>query len=63
MENQAVKKYLNRRQVCEMCGFSDSTRHRLEAAGEFPRRRRLSRSRVGWDLAEIEAFLTSREFA
>lgn len=63
MGNQAVEKYLNRRQVCEMCGFSDSTRHRLEAAGEFPRRRKLSKSRVGWSLREVEDFLASREVA
>lgn len=61
MGNQAVERYLNRRQVCEMCGFSDSTRHRLEAAGEFPRRRKLSKSRVGWLLSAVQEFLSSRE--
>lgn len=46
-----------------MCGFSDATRHRLEVSGQFPRRRKLSKSRVGWKLSEIEEFLASREVA
>ena len=58
MGKQAVDRYLNRKEVREMSGFSDSTRHRLEVAGEFPHREGFNvvdnaiARRRGMDLAE-----------
>jgi prophage regulatory protein len=40
--------------------LSRSTIWRLEAAGRFPRRRRLSERSVGWILSEVEAWLGAR---
>jgi prophage regulatory protein len=40
--------------------LSRPTIDRLEAAGEFPKRIRLGRAAVGWDLDEICAWLEKR---
>jgi prophage regulatory protein len=40
--------------------LSRTTIWRLEAAGRFPRRRRLSERSVGWILSEVEAWLAAR---
>lgn len=36
---------------------------RLEKAGKFPKRIRISENSIGWDEAEIEAWLQSRKAA
>jgi len=41
-------------------GFSKSTAYRLELAGTFPKRRKLSSLAVGWTRAELEAWVASR---
>jgi len=41
-------------------GFSKSTAYRLEQAGLFPKRRKLSCFAVGWTRAELEAWVASR---
>lgn len=40
--------------------LSRPTIDRLEAAGDFPRRIRLSRQSVGWDLGEVRRWLDGR---
>lgn len=50
-------------QVCEVTGYSRTHLYRLEAAGLFPRRVRLSHWRVAFRLSDIEAWLKSRPFA
>ena len=47
-------------QVLAMTGLSKTTLHRLEAAGRFVSRRKLSERAVGWDVAEVEAWLAAR---
>ena len=43
--------------------LSRVTRWRLEKAGQFPRRRRISPNRIGWLLSEIQAWQRQREAA
>jgi prophage regulatory protein len=43
-----------------ICGISKSTRYRLEAAGQFPKRILLSERSSGYFSDEIEAWLASR---
>lgn len=47
--------------VRELTGLSRSTIFRLERAGLFPGRRKLSSKAVCWMSDEIEAWLASRE--
>lgn len=47
------------RRDLRMCGIkiSDSTIARLEAAGKFPKRVRLSTNSIAWMAAEIDAYI------
>lgn len=47
--------------VVEATGLSRSTLWRLERAGNFPKRRRLSPGRVAWRSEEIDAWRDARE--
>lgn len=47
-------------QVLEMTALSRTTIWRMERKGTFPARLRLGEASVGWDEAEIVAWLTSR---
>jgi prophage regulatory protein len=46
--------------VIRCTGLSRTTIWRLERAGKFPRRLRLSANSVGWSSDEIEAWLAGR---
>lgn len=46
--------------VSKMTGLSRSAIYRFEAAGEFPRRRRLGLRAVAWPEAEVAAWVASR---
>lgn len=55
------KAYLRIRQVSARCGISRSTIYRLEAAGKFVRRSRLTEGKlVGWDADEVNAWCAAR---
>ncbi len=41
-------------------GLSRTTRWRLERAGKFPRRRRLSANAIGWFESELVSWIASR---
>lgn len=41
-------------------GLSRTTIWRLERAGQFPARRKLSSNTVGWDQREVEEWMESR---
>jgi prophage regulatory protein len=43
-----------------LTGLSRSTRWRLERAGQFPRRVRISPSCIGWRRSEIQAWIAER---
>ncbi|MBJ6749935.1 helix-turn-helix transcriptional regulator [Geomonas anaerohicana] len=54
-------KLIRRKQVLDLIGLSHSTQWRLERAGRFPARVRLSSGSVGWHLAEVEEWVRERE--
>src|SRR5215470_12666451 len=47
-------------ECARLTGLSRSTRWRMERAGHFPRRRRISPSCIGWLRSEILAWMASR---
>jgi prophage regulatory protein len=55
------QRILRRKEVCHQTGLSYSTVDRLEKAGKFPRRLRLSTQAVGWELGQVEEWIASRE--
>ena len=54
---------LRNRDLDVITGLSRTTRWRLEAAGQFPARRRLSKMAVGWLASEVEAWMNSNGLA
>jgi len=53
--------YERKQTVSDMVPLSRSQVWRLEKAGKFPRRIKLSDNAVGWDLAEIKKWQESRK--
>lgn len=53
-------RYLRDPECRLVTGLSRSTRWRLERAGQFPRRRKLSARAVGWIAAEVERWMRER---
>ena len=53
-------RFLRSRQVVQLTGLSRMTIYRLEIAGQFPRRRQLSRNSVAWLETDIEAWAKTR---
>lgn len=51
---------LKRVDMLKMVGLGYSTVWRLERAGDFPARRRLSAGRVGWLQSEVQAWIDGR---
>lgn len=51
-----MSKNLRLRDVIALTGLSKTTIHRLEAAGRFPRRRKVGLRAVAWLASEIEAW-------
>ena len=51
---------LRKPDVVVKTGLPSRTIDRLEAAGQFPRRRRLTDRNVGWLEPEIDEWITSR---
>jgi len=56
-------KFLRIRQVMQLTGLSRMTIYRLELAGNFPKRRRLSQNSVAWLESDIVAWADSRPIA
>jgi prophage regulatory protein len=56
-------KFLRIRQVVQLTGLSRMTIYRLELAGRFPKRRRLSENSVAWLESDIAAWADSRPIA
>jgi prophage regulatory protein len=50
-------------EVLHLTGLSRSTIYRMEGRGEFPKRRQLGASCVGWDFAEVLGWIDSRSGA
>jgi prophage regulatory protein len=53
-------KFLRIRQVMQLTGLSRMTIYRLELAGEFPKRRQLSKNSVAWLDTDIIQWAESR---
>jgi prophage regulatory protein len=53
-------KFLRIGQVIQLTGLSRMTIYRLELAGEFPKRRRLSKNSVAWLDSDIAQWAESR---
>lgn len=51
---------VRRSQLKAVVGIAPSTVDRLEAAGEFPKRRRWNQGVVGWYGPEVEAWAADR---
>jgi prophage regulatory protein len=56
-------KFLRIRQLMQLTGLSRMTIYRLELAGKFPKRRRLSENSVAWLESDIAAWAESRPIA
>ena len=54
------ERFLREPEVQHVTGLSRTTRWRLERAGRFPHKRKLSDNAVGWLASEIEAWMTER---
>lgn len=54
-------RFLRWPQVHDLVGLSRPTVWRLEREGQFPQRRRITESKVGWVEAEVVDWLRSRE--
>ena len=53
-------RFLREPEVRRLTGLSRTTRWRLERAGKFPRRRRISENAVAWAASEINAWIAER---
>lgn len=53
-------KFLRLRKVTEKTGLSRSTIYRLEAAGNFPKRVKLSEGAVAWHEAQVDEWMVER---
>ena len=55
-----VQMFMKRAEVVTLVGLGYSTIWRLERAGGFPARRKLSPCRVAWVRSEVEAWVETR---
>lgn len=51
---------ITKKELRELVPYTPQHIHRLEKAGKFPRRLQLGANRVGWRLADIQAWVESR---
>lgn len=58
---ELTMKYLNIKEVCERTSLSRSTVYRLIKDGYFPRKIKISKSRVAWRDCEVNAWLQEQQ--
>lgn len=58
---EVPKRILRTRDLAEMLGISKTSIRRMAEAGEFPPAISLGPRMIGWHLAEIEEWLSTRE--
>mgnify|MGYP001128622128 CR=1 FL=1 len=58
-----MKKFLRLKMVVDKTGLSRSTIYRLEAAGDFPKRVKLSRGTVAWHENDVDIWMLERRHA
>lgn len=59
-DNLDAVRVLTRAKTIEALGLSDRTFERLEAAGDCPRKTRLSEGRIGYRVCDIAEWLDQR---
>ena len=57
----SVTGYVRQSQLLQFIPFSSATLWRKVSAGQFPRPRKLSERVTAWDVADIRAWMESRE--
>lgn len=62
-KDASCKKIINRKQLLEMIPLSERTILDMEKKGKFPRRFAITPRLVGWDLADVEAWIEQRKAA
>ena len=60
-ERPTLDRKLRRKEVCKYTGLSPTTLWRLEKAGKFPARIKLSANTVGWSERAVSNWLESRK--
>lgn len=55
--------YIPLQTVANLVNLSESSIRRLEIAGDFPKKRKLSARRIGYVLAEVKAWAENRSKA
>jgi prophage regulatory protein len=60
-EEEMTNRILRLKDVATLVGVSETTIWRLEKAGEFPARRRISGNSVGYLASDIQKWIESRE--
>lgn len=58
-----LPRIVSKRQLLEIVPYSPQHIGRLEKAKKFPKRIEIGPGRVGWNLAEVEAWLAERRLA
>lgn len=59
--NQNNNRMIRNKELVNITGLSRVTLWRLERAGDFPSRKRLSVGAVGWNLLEVEQWMCDRQ--
>ncbi len=57
---EAITRIIGQKDVQQMTNLSRTTLWRMEREGHFPRRLRLSNTRVGWKAQEVVEWIESR---
>jgi prophage regulatory protein len=60
VSSQVIDRNVRLREVERITGLSRSSVYRLEAAGQFPRRVKLSARASAWKLSELQAWSSTR---
>jgi len=61
--SQGADRFLREAEVKSVTGLSRTTRWRLEQAGSFPKRRKISTNAVAWLESEIHDWIAERAVA
>ena len=59
----STERFVRQTEVCERTGLARTTIWRLERAGKFPGRRRVTDSSVAWLESELTEWIASRPMA
>lgn len=60
MNHSTDDRLIRETECAKLTGLSRTQRWRLERAGKFPNRRRISEKSIGWLLSEIQVWIRER---